>query len=1109
MNWLFPLRRIIPLTLLVFSLPLAALVHLMEMHQAERAIEQQLEQLAAHSGNQLTTVLRDSLRRNDWETSRRVMQSVVTLPDLRWAALVDDHNYVLLSTDYRQLGRLLQSLSDAPPSDLVNTARNAGVGEHIQTGARERTWAAFPVTLPPGKDELRSNRIGLLILALDNTTQRQKARDEALRNAATSFVGTLLLAGLLWWYLNIAVVRRIERLTAAIHHWRQYQGEIPYIGGRDEIAQLAHQFTTLTRELAGQNRQLRAFFERSYQFMALLSPDGTLLEVNDLALEFIGTTRAAVVGRLFWETPWWNHDTAQQEQLQNDTLLAAAGEHIQRQVTHRTPDGVLHTINFSLRAIRNPGGKVEWLLAEGHDVTALIAAEQQARRLSAFYSTLSHTNATIVRCTSQDELLPRICSIVVEHGGLLGAWIGQIDEPTTMIQPIANAGVDPKYLNALHLSTDPRRPEGAGPTGTAIREGRHYICNDFLAAQNTTVWHEWAVKLGFRSSAAFPLYRGGRVFGSLNLYAGEAGLFTDDLIALLDEMAVDISFALDNLQREEELKLAATVFDSSREIIVITDANTNIISVNRAFSEISGYDSAEVIGQNIRILKSGRQDASFYDAMWKSIKSVGYWQGELWNRRKDGEVYPAWVSISAVRNEGNVIEKYISVSTDITEFKQAEDRIRYLAYYDPLTDLPNRTLLRDRTEQVLHNASRERRQAALLFLDLDNFKNINDSLGHLSGDELLQEVAKRIQSELRQSDTVGRLGGDEFLILLADVNVGAAMHVARNLLNGISRPFTAQGHTLTVSASIGIALFPRDGNTFEELHKNADIAMYKAKELGRNRYHFFTQELNSAAMERLVLENALRRALDENQLNLHFQPQVEIASGRIIGTEALLRWNHPELGSVSPAKFIPVAEESGLIGPIGAWVVREACRQNKAWQDAGLPPMVVAVNTSTRQYSMGDVYAMVSDALQSSGLDPRYLEVEITESLLAQDIDATLDVLTNLKALGVQIAVDDFGTGYSSLAYLKRFPLNKLKIDQSFVRDLDTDEDDRAIAAGVINLGHSLQLTAIAEGVETEQQLETLRTLGCDEAQGYLFSRPLPPEELERLLRSRLESGAA
>ena len=1109
MNWLYPLRRIIPLALLVFSLPLAALVHLMEMRQAELVIKEQLGQLAAHSGSQLTTVLRDTLRRGDWEETRRVLQSVVTLPDLRWAALIDENNNVLISTDYRQLGRQLTNLADAPPADLLRDARSSTGSEHVRNGPHDRLWAAFPLALPPVKGELRSSRIGLLVLALDNTLQRQRARSEALRHAVTSFVGTLLLAGLFWLYLNFALVRRIERLTAAIRNWRQNKDEIPYVSGRDEIAQLAHQFTSLTRELAGQNRQLRAFFERSFQFMGLLSPDGTILEVNDLALEFIGARREDVAGKQFWETGWWTHDPKQQQRLRNDVLLAAAGEHIQRQVTHLTPDGELHTVNFSLRAIRNAQDKVEWLLAEGHDVTALIRAEQQARRLSAFYSTLSHTNVAIVRCRSLEDLLPQICRVVVEQGGLLGAWIGRLDEQTGMIEPVANTGVNPKYLNAIQLSTDPRRPEGSGPTATAIRNGKHYVCNDFLHDPATAPWHEWGARLGFKASAAFPLFQRHKVFGSLNLYAAETGLFNDDLIKLLDEMAEDISFALDSMERDQELKLAATVFDNSREIIVITDASTNVISVNRAFVEITGYEADDIVGKNISIIKSGRQDENFYRSMWENINTIGYWQGELWNRRKNGEVYPAWVSISAIRDDNGEVTKYISVSTDITEFKQAEDRIRYLAYYDPLTNLPNRTLLRDRTEQLLHNASRENRQAALLFIDLDNFKNINDSLGHLAGDRLLQEVARRIESELRQSDTVGRLGGDEFLVLLTDANVSASMHVARNLLDSIGRSFGIEGHSLTVSASIGIALYPRDGTNFEELHKNADVAMYKAKELGRNRYHFFTQELNNAAMERLTLENALRQALEERQFMLHYQPQVDIRSGKIIGLEALLRWNHPELGSVSPARFIPVAEESGLIGPIGAWVVHEACRQNKAWQDAGLQPLVVAVNTSTRQYSIGDVYDMVEQALQDSGLQPHYLEVEITESLLAQDLDSTLEVMSKLKGLGVHIAVDDFGTGYSSLAYLKRFPIDKLKIDQSFIRDLETDEDDRAIAAGVINLSHSLQLTAIAEGVETEQQLATLHQLGCDEAQGFLFSRPLPPHELEALLRQSASGGDA
>jgi len=1126
MNWLYPLRRIIPLALILSSLPLLAVIHLLELRQADDNIRHELAQRAAHNGNQLTVLLRDALNREDLEGVRRTLQSVVTQPDLRWAVLVDEMDRVLFSTDYRLLQRPITELAEAPDDALLQRARQTLTAQNA-FNADHTVWrAVFPLRLPLAAGELRSARVGALIIAYDSSALRAAARYDARRHAAYSFLGAVIIAGLFWLYLHFFLVRRIERLAGAIQGWRAHQGKLPHISGHDEIAQLSQQFSSLTQRLTAQN-------------------------------------------------------------------------------------------------------------------LALQQAEQQSRRLSDFYATLSQTNTAIVRSPSLEVLLPRICNIAVENSGLKAAWIGFADDDRR-IHPAASANMPEDYLAHLHLSLDPDLPQGQGPTATAMRNGEHYLCNDFLHDPLTAAWHERARAAGFHASAAFPLRRDGEVIGALNLYAGEAHLFTADLVGLLDEMALDISYALDNFQREErrhqaeealarrsgelnervkelrclldateimaqqdlelddmlrqiaarippalqhpaqawarivlngqtccagsdcsgpsitapilqqghtlgsvtagyrqadaapatdlflaeeqnllnmladqigrlygqkladeQLHLAALVFDNSRELIVITDAADIILSVNQAFTKVSGYAATEVVGQHIRSLKSGHQDKSFYDEMWQTIRDAGYWQGELWNRRKNGELYPALTSISAVHDAQGRVNKYIAVSTDITEFKQAEDRIRYLAYYDPLTELPNRTLLRDRAEQVLSKAAREHGTAALLFLDLDHFKTINDSLGHLSGDALLQEATQRIRAALRHTDTVGRLGGDEFLIVLGDSAADSAAHVSRNLIRRLAEPFHIHGHTLSITASIGIATYPQDGDNFDDLHKNADIAMYKAKELGRNRYHFFTPELNEAAMERLTLESALRSALDHNQLSLNYQPQIDLASGRVIGVEALLRWNHPELGAVSPAKFIPIAEDSGLIGRIGSWVLQETCRQNKAWQEAGLPPLVMAVNVSTRQFSLGDILAEVQQALADSGLDAGHLEVEITESLLAQDLENTLAVLNEIHALGVQIAVDDFGTGYSSLAYLKRFPLHKLKLDQSFVRDLEQDADDRAIASGVVNLGHSLGLVVIAEGVETQAQLDILRRIGCDEMQGYLFSRPLPAAEFIAWVRQR------
>lgn len=553
---------------------------------------------------------------------------------------------------------------------------------------------------------------------------------------------------------------------------------------------------------------------------------------------------------------------------------------------------------------------------------------------------------------------------------------------------------------------------------------------------------------------------------------------------------------------EEQLRLAWTVFRNSVEAIIVTDARQCILSVNRAFTEVTGYSAEEAIGSTPRLLKSGIHEHNFYEAMWRDINTHGFWQGEVHDRRKDGTFYPSALSISVVRDKTERITHYVAVFSDITERKASEARIAFLAQHDALTGLPNRALLHDRLEQALASAARHGKRIALLFLDLDRFKTINDSLGHMMGDQLLQGVALRLTGCIRETDTVSRQGGDEFLIVLTGMDTpDDAARAAEKILDRLRQPFDIDSQQLGTSFSIGIALYPEDGTTVESLMKNADTAMYHAKESGRNTYRFFDERMNVNALERLHLENGLRRALENNEFTLYYQPQVDLESGRIIGMEALLRWFSESMGSISPARFIPLAEECGLIVPIGKWVLQTACRQARSWQDQGFPAVPVAVNLSALQFRRADIVATVATALADSGLAGTWLELELTESLLMQsgpDVEATLG---HLKALGVRLSIDDFGTGYSSLAYLKRFPVDRLKIDQSFVRDIAEDPDDAAIVRAIIQLGRSLRLEVIAEGTETPEQMDFLRDERCTAAQGYLFSPPLPAEAVTELLR--------
>jgi len=549
----------------------------------------------------------------------------------------------------------------------------------------------------------------------------------------------------------------------------------------------------------------------------------------------------------------------------------------------------------------------------------------------------------------------------------------------------------------------------------------------------------------------------------------------------------------------EQLALSAKVFEDSGECIVITDDGERILSVNKAFTRATGYEAEEVLGKTPRVMASGRQDAEFYRKLWRTVQESGYWAGEVWDKRKNGEIYPKWLSISAVRNAANRITNYIGIFSDITERKKVEAHIEFLAYHDALTELPNRLLARDHLELAIAYSGRSGHKTAVLFLDLDNFKTINDSLGHPVGDALLKAVAKRLCDCTRDTDTVSRQGGDEFLIILADMpDTDAIATAAEKVLASLAATFHIDGHEIATSLSIGVAVFPDDGRDIDTLLKLADTAMYHAKEAGRNAYRFYAEHMNAHAIERQRIHVGLLRSLERNELVLHYQPQIDLVSGRVIGAEALIRWNSPEHGLLPPGAFIPVAEESGLIVPIGDWVLREACRQSMVWRAAGLTDLVMAVNVSAIQFKRGDLERSVLGALEDSGLPPQFLELELTESILIQDTDKVLDTVGRLKAHGLMMSIDDFGTGYSSLSYLKRFNVDKLKIDRSFVSDMIRNPHDATIVRAIIQLARSFNLRTIAEGVEDEHLVSFLRLQYCDEAQGFHFARPMPADQFLR-----------
>lgn len=553
---------------------------------------------------------------------------------------------------------------------------------------------------------------------------------------------------------------------------------------------------------------------------------------------------------------------------------------------------------------------------------------------------------------------------------------------------------------------------------------------------------------------------------------------------------------------QEQLNLAATVFANSAEGVLITDHRGTIIEVNEAFCNITGFSREEALSKNPRILNSGCHQSEFYQRMWQEMLETGQWKGEIWNRRKDGTLYPQTSTHSAVYGDDGRARYFVGIFSDISQQKQTEERLEHMAYHDPLTGLPNRAQMHTRLDDEIYRASRDNSELAVIFIDVDHFKLINDSRGHLVGDEVLCELASRLKSRVRKSDTVARIGGDEFVLILPNIKgAHAAANIANSLMTLFQKPVVLSSEeNLNLTGSMGIALYPQDGDNRDKLIRNADAAMYRAKQQGRNNYAFYTHALTEQSKAHLKMQSALHSALPNDELSLVYQPQFDLVSRKVVGIEALVRWHSDELGAVSPADFIPAAERIGLVDEIGFWVLNQACKQGLEWLKQGLEFGRIAVNIAGPQLLSGNFVDTVRKAIDHSGYPASALELELTESFMIQNPEESIEQLRQLRQMGIQISIDDFGTGYSSLSYLKKLPLNTLKIDQSFISGIPADQDSRAIAQAIISMGHSLSLTVIAEGVESHEQVEFLRHNGCLLAQGFLFSKPLSADKMEMLL---------
>ncbi|NEX61808.1 EAL domain-containing protein [Noviherbaspirillum galbum] len=739
-------------------------------------------------------------------------------------------------------------------------------------------------------------------------------------------------------------------------------------------------------------------------------------------------------------------------------------------------------------------------------------AQETLRRTLRARTVMAECNHVMVHATDEATLLQDMCRAVVESGGYRMAWIGYTNPSTGVVTRVAQAGTPP--AGASDQAAAAMLRSQAEATGGRQGSARPWVVMDVTADTGAANGDGTAVRGADDFAVSLPLKNDGKTFGVLTIYESEPQPFDSEHLAMLEELADDISYGVISLRTKAAREAAeAALLATEEKLSSILDSIDNVVwsATQDRFLYLNSKVET-VFGRPLDAFYRDRelwfdaihpQDRAAARQAHASLVRAPSIRHEYRVVRPDGEV--RWVEerARAIRDEDQKLLRFDGVAIDISERKAYEARIEYLADHDALTGLANRNLLSDRVSQAMAHARRNGGKLALMFLDLDRFKGVNDSFGHQMGDLLLLEVAARLKRVIRDGDTVARQGGDEFTILLTDVHGPEdATAVADKIFHSFASPIQVQGRDLFVTTSIGITLFPEDGEDIQVLLRNADIAMYRAKEERGNALQFYSREMSVRAVERAELEGALRRAIERKEFELFYQPKVQLQSGRIIGAEALIRWRHPEIGLVSPTRFIPMAEELGLIVPIGDWVLRTACAQNKAWQDAGLDPICVSVNLSARQFRDEHLVDSVADALDSMGLDARHLELELTESMVMNGAELFISKLRALESMGVQLSIDDFGTGYSSLSYLKRFPLHHLKIDQSFVRDIANDLDDATITSSVISLGHSLNLKVIAEGVETAEQVEFLRRHKCDEMQGNFFSKPLPADDFFHLLQT-------
>jgi diguanylate cyclase (GGDEF)-like protein/PAS domain S-box-containing protein len=888
--------------------------------------------------------------------------------------------------------------------------------------------------------------------------------------------------------------------------------------GRPAIQSVVRDITERTR---GEDalQQFRAAMDISPDLILLIDRASMrFVDVNDTTCRVLGYRREELLAL-------GPHDVApvSREELARlyDRVIAGDTSVSTVEMHHRRKDGSLVPVELFRRAVPSRDGHIIVIIAR--DITERQRAERRIARVTNLYAALSQTNAAIIRITDRRALFQEVCRIAVDCAQFVMAAVMIVDPETRRLNFVASHGVHQEYIQNAYISTDPAEPAGQGPAGTAIREGRYLVCQDIAGDPMTKPWRDTLLEAGFRSIATFPLRNRGAVIGGLILYAGEEQVFDQQLLDLLSEMSSNISFALDGLDVEAQRKSAEQLLGASRQQLQLAldgseqgmwdwDVPNARIYCDVKSASILGYKPDELVITNEMWNKSIHPDD--LPGVVKALSDHQHGLANLYEAEYRAPGQSAdWIWIQA---RGRVTERdghgepirMTGTFQDITQRKKNEERLTYLAQYDTLTNLPNRSLFRDRLHQAMLRAKRHGHLMALMFLDIDRFKEINDTLGHLVGDRVLQAVAERLKHYVREVDTIARLGGDEYTLILEEITEVAQVEaVAEKILSGLPEPLILEGREIFVSASIGITIYQRDAQDIEDLMKRADVAMYQAKHEGRNTYVFYSEGLQMPSSERLDLEGSLRHASKQEEFVLYYQPKIELRTGLIVGAEALIRWNSKSRGLVLPIQFISLAEETGLIIEIGEWVLRAACRQHAKWREQGFAEFTMAVNLSPRQLKHKNILEVISSALTDSGLQPSLLELEITEGMLMQK--GMDDLLTRLISTGVHLSIDDFGTGYANLAYLKRFRVHSLKIDKSFVDGIQTNMEDTAIVTAIIGMAKGLGIKLIAEGVESKQQAQFLERLRCEFAQGYYFGRPVPADTFaENYIQNRRKRTA-